>query len=305
MELLKQLIGVASVSGDEAKMTDFLQDYFRENPDLKSKVKLFSGRELQDNLIVQIGEKPKAAIFVHADTTGYTVGYNNHLIPIGSPAGKAGDRLVGKDNKGSVCGEIRKDEKDNKSIDFFRKIQPGTQLTYYPEYEQKGDYIKAPYLDNRVGIYTAIQLAELSDDFVIAFTSYEEHGFGGAEICGRFIYETFKTDNALILDSTWITENIHHGKGPAVSIRDKGIPRRSYLKHILKILEKTDLKYQIEVEAAGGSDGMALQKTAYPINWCFIGPPTKNPHSAKESIFKHDIDDTVELYRFLIQNLSY
>lgn len=304
MELLKQLIGVASVSGDEGKMSEFLQDYFKGKPDLKSKTKLFFGPELQDNLIVQVGNKPNVAIFVHTDTTGYTVGYNNNLIPIGSPAGKEGDRLVGKDSKGSVCGEIRKDDKDNRSIDFFRKIAPGTQLSYFPEYEQTEEYVQAPYLDNRVGIYTALKLAELSNDFVIAFTAYEEHGFGGAEICGKFIHEKFGIHNALILDSTWVTDHIHHGKGPAVSMRDKGIPRRSYLNRIFGILEKSDLKRQIEVEESGGSDGMAIQKTAYPINWCFIGPPIKNPHSAKESIFKSDIDDSVELYRFLIQNMK-
>jgi putative aminopeptidase FrvX len=305
MELLKQLVGISSVSGDEGRMVDFLQDYFLEKPDLKNKVKLFSGPKLQDNLIVQVGEKPTIAIFVHTDTIGFTVGYNNKLIPIGSPADKTGDRLVGKDKKGSVCCEIKKDDKSNRSIEFFRKIQPGTQLTYYPKYEQSEEYLEAPYLDNRVGIYTALKLAELSNNFVIAFTTYEEHGFGGAEICGKFIYERFGIQNALILDSTWVTEDVHHGKGPAVSIRDKGIPRRRYLNRILDILEESDLNRQIEVEEAGGSDGMALQKTAFPINWCFIGPPIKNPHSAEERIYKTDIDDTIELYRFLIQNLSY
>ena len=57
----------------------------------------------------------------------------------------------------------------------------------------------------------------------------------------------------------------------AISLRDSGIPRRSYVNKIVEIARKTNIPYQLEVEDAGGSDGNGLQKSDYPWDWCFVG----------------------------------
>ena len=63
------------------------------------------------------------------------------------------------------------------------------------------------------------------------------------------------------------------------------------------------MKYQIEVESAGGSDGNQLQKSPYPFDWCFIGAPEDNVHSPDEKVHKEDIRSMVLLYKFLMKHL--
>ncbi len=173
------------------------------------------------------------------------------------------------------------------------------------KYDLKEDeeFISSPYLDNRVGIYSALKVAETLENGIIAFTTYEEHKGGGAEIVSKFIYEHFNIQQALILDVTWTTNGIFHKKGPAVSLRDSGIPRRVYIDKIISIIEKSDLIFQYEVEEFGGSDGTAVQRTAFPINWCFIGSPVNNVHSSKEIISKTDIINTIEIYKLLLKKM--
>ena len=63
------------------------------------------------------------------------------------------------------------------------------------------------------------------------------------------------------------------------------------------------LKFQIEVESAGGSDGNQLQKSPFPFNWCFIGPPEKNVHSPNEKVNKKDIICNQKVYELLMKKL--
>lgn len=303
MKLLRELTGISSPSGDESRMTEYIRDYIRQDESLNSRCTIIDKSDLQDNLIVRVGEHPRTALFVHIDTTGFMVGFGNELIPIGSPAAVEGDELVGKDDKGSVCAKVQIPDKGQYQADFFREINPGTLLTYYPNFRTKAETVCAPYLDNRIGVYTALKLAETDNDFVIAFTTFEEHGFGGAQVCGKYIYEQYGLTQSIILDGTWDTKHVKAGKGPAVSLRDKGIPRRVYLNRIINLLTETELTFQIEVEKSGGSDGLALQSSPYPFDWVFIGPPLKHPHSASEQVQQADIENTLKVYEYLIKNM--
>ena len=86
-------------------------------------------------------------------------------------------------------------------------------------------------------------------------------------------------------------------------MRDHGIPRRSYLTHIIKLAQESGVDFQLEVESSGGSDGGVLQKSDLPIDWCFIGAPEDNVHSPDEIVFKFDIRAMVGLYKYLMKRL--
>ena len=303
MNLLKQLIEIPSVTGQEYLMKDFLVNYFSENETLQKKVKLFYGEEFQDNLIVRIGDNPKVAIYVHQDIIGYTVRYDNEIIPFGSPIVTENTELIGEDSIGKIQCKLQTDADSKISCDFKRTIEPGTTLTHITDIKIDGDYITSPYLDNRAGIYTALKLAEQADNLIIAFTTFEEQGFGGAQLCGKFIYDKFSVQQALILDTAWISENTKFGNGTVISLRDRGIPRKKYVDKIRNILKDTKLNFQFEVEESGGSDGAALQSLPYPIDWCFVGPPIKFAHSPQETIKMSDISDTIEVYKKLLEKL--
>ena len=158
-------------------------------------------------------------------------------------------------------------------------------------------------MDNRLGVWNALKVAETLENGAIVFSTYEEHGGNSVGFTGRFLYEKYNLKQALISDITWVTEGVPHGEGVAISMRDSGIPRRSYLNKIIEIAKASKIKYQLEVESAGGSDGGMLQKSDLPFDWCFIGAAEDNVHSPEEKVAKYDIICMVELYKELMKKL--
>ena len=67
--------------------------------------------------------------------------------------------------------------------------------------------------------------------------------------------------------------------------------------------KESGIPFQLEVEATGGSDGNALQKSPYPFDWCFIGAPEDHVHSPDEKVHKADIRSMTEMYKHLLKNL--
>ena len=93
--LLQRLIEVASPSGEEYHMTNFLTKYIlREKGTWNSSPEIIAGDGFQDCLMLVFG-KPKTAVYAHMDTVGFTVRYQNQLIPIGSPEPASGNKLSG------------------------------------------------------------------------------------------------------------------------------------------------------------------------------------------------------------------
>jgi putative aminopeptidase FrvX len=159
------------------------------------------------------------------------------------------------------------------------------------------------YLDNRLGVYIALQLASTLRNGAMVFSCWEEHGGGTAGYLAGYLYRNYNIRQALICDITWVTEGVHHGKGVAVSMRDAGIPRRVFVERIRKILSDHNVIYQLEVESAGGSDGSEIQKSPFPVDWCFVGAPEDGVHSPDEKVHTSDIESMLKAYRVLMENL--
>ena len=87
----------------------------------------------------------------------------------------------------------------------------------------------------------------------------------------KFIFEEYGVSQCLISDVTWVTEGIQHGDGVVISLRDRNIPRRTFVSHIVALAEESGISYQLEVEGSGSSDGRELQLATYPFYWCIIG----------------------------------
>ena len=119
----------------------------------------------------------------------------------------------------------------------------------------------------------------------------------------KFIQESAPIQQALISDVTWITEGIRHHEGVVISIRDKFIPRKIFIDRIVRLAEKSDIRFQLEVEAFGGSDGREIQFSPYAIDWCFIGAAEDNVHTPNEKVSLSDLDSMVKMYKFLMQEL--
>jgi putative aminopeptidase FrvX len=307
MKLLKKLTSIRGASSDETKIKKFLIKYIIENQSYwKTKPTIFDNSELHDNLILVFG-KPRTVIYAHIDTIGFSISYENQLVKIGGPDIIDGTPLVGKDSKGNIETELMIIEQENdrpiiKCV-YDREIDRGTILTYKPNFRETETTIQSPYLDNRLGVWTALKIAETLKDGIIVFSTYEEHGGNSIGYISNLLYNKHKIKQALICDITWLTDHVTPGKGVVISLRDSMLPRKSFLDKIIKLAKKSGVEYQLEVESAGGSDGSILQKSELLIDWCFIGAGEDNVHTCNEIVSKYDIMCMVEMYRYLMKKL--
>ena len=307
MELLKQLIEIRGASSDEGRVKDFILEYVHsESIKWKTKPKIIEGIDYQDCLILVFG-KPTTAIYAHMDSIGFTVGYDRELIRIGGPRAIDGMQLVGSDSQGEIETELMvlEDEDGSKTLQYVyeRPIDRGTILTFKPDFRETDEYIQSPYMDNRLGVWNALKVAESLENGAIVFSTYEEHGGNSVGFCANYLLKEYGVRQSLISDITWVTHGVVHGGGVAISMRDSGLPRRKYLERIIQLAKLSGVQFQLEVESAGGSDGTMLQKSDLPIDWCFIGAPEDHVHTPDEKVFKYDIMCMVELYSYLMQHL--
>ena len=306
MQLLKSLCSVQAPSGNEVALKDFIIQYVQEHrAQWNVNPTIIAGEELQDSLILQFG-KPRTAVVAHMDSIGFMVRYHDQLLSIGSPKAEDGYRLVGADHLGPIVCELAVYEtKKDKQLryKFGRGIARGTELVFECDFRETPDFVQSCYLDNRLGVYSALKLAETMEHGLLVFSCGEEHGGGSIPYLARFIYERFQVQQYLVSDVTWTTDGVVHGEGVAVSMRDRNIPRRSFLNKIVALAESSAIPFQLEVEGSGSSDGRELQQSPYPIDWCFVGAPVAYAHSPNEKVHRADIDSMLALYRYLMQHL--
>jgi putative aminopeptidase FrvX len=302
-ELLKTLCGIHAPSGDERNMTQFLLRHIEQNKSSwKVQPEVFYGDDFQDCIVLVLG-KPRTALFAHIDSIGFTVRYNRQLVKIGHPHVQSGMRLTGHDSLGEITCEIEMDEERTITYNASREIDRGTQLTFLPEWREDPTSVQCCYMDNRLGVWNALEICRSLENGAVVFSCWEEHGGGSVPFLAKFLDEKYRIRQALISDVTWVTEGVPAGKGTVISLRDSGLPRRSFVEKIISLAKESGAVFQLEVEGSGGSDGTELQKQPYPIDWCFIGPPEENVHSPDEKVNKTDIAETVKLYRYLMEKL--
>lgn len=306
--LLKQLCEIVAPSGAEGPMHDFIKKYVKTYQSTwKVQPEIISGDFLQDCLILRFG-KPRTAVFAHMDTVGFTVRYQDQLLPIGSPNAKDGYKLVGQDALGPVFCQLKtqkpkRSKKKTLHYRFGRGILSGTNLVFDCDFREKSKYVTSSYLDNRLGIYNMLRLAETLEDGLLVFSCWEEQGGGSVPFLLDYIMKHHPVQQCLVADITWVTEGVKHGQGPVVSMRDRNIPRRSFLEKVMRLSDTSGVPYQLEVEGEGSSDGREIHMSPYPLDWCFVGVPIAHAHSPSEKVHKKDVTDFLAIYRFLLQNL--
>jgi putative aminopeptidase FrvX len=302
MKFLSELLRINGVSGDEYLCSKFLLDSIEERKsDWNVLPEVYSGEDFHDCILLKFGN-PRTAVFAHIDTIGFMVRYDNQLISVGGPEIIGGVELVGFDSLGEIECKLVGDE-NGYFHDFPRGIEPGTRLSFKQNIRINKDFITAAYLDNRLGIYSALKLCETISDGWVVFSTYEEHGGGSVPFLLKFIQENAPIKQALISDITWTTEGVRHHEGVVISIRDKFIPRKKALNRIISLAKESGISYQLEVEEYGGSDGREVQFSPYAIDWCFIGAPESNVHTPNEKVSLKDLEAMIDMYKFLVAKL--
>ena len=302
LSLLKTMCAIHAPSGNEVAMKDFLLDYIKqESKNWKHKPKVIHGKDFQDNIILVFG-KPRTAIFAHTDSIGFTVRYGKQLVKIGGPRLENGYHLVGADSKGK-CEATLMLTKENIEYKAKRNFDTGTELIFKANWREDKDFVQCCYMDNRLGVFNALKVAETLKDGAIVFSTWEEHGGGSVSYLQKHLAHKYGISQALISDISWISDGVHPAKGPVISMRDSLIPRRSYINKIITIAQKYKLAHQLEVEGTGGSDAKELQMADYPWDWCFIGAGEQFVHTPDEKVHKKDIEGMIALYKTLMKEL--
>jgi putative aminopeptidase FrvX len=297
MERLRQLASIEGVSADEGRVADYVARALVGVPGTTL-------RRVGDNLIAVRG-RPRVALLAHLDTVGYTLGYDHVLIPVGSPHAEGGEALRstigGTTWRGAV--EITEEEETEVRLVGADDAPPGSRWVYDAPLERDGEQVIGAYLDNRAGVWSAMAVLERCANVAVAFTVGEEHSGRGAGICARILHDDLGIRQALISDITWHTEHIHRGGGPAVSLRDRMLPRQAYLDRVLALADASGIPYQREIESSGGSDGTGIERSGLPIDWCFIGAPEEATHTPREVVDWSDLLGMVEIYVYLVERL--
>jgi putative aminopeptidase FrvX len=302
LSILKTMCAIHSPSGNEVAMKDFLLDYIKKNKkNWKHKPKVIHGKGFQDNIILVFG-KPRTAIFAHTDSIGFTVRYGKQLVKIGGPRIEKGYELIGSDSKGK-CEATLNVVKDTIEYKAKRNFDTGTELVFKSNWREDKDYVQSCYMDNRLGCYNALKVAETLKDGVIVFSTWEEHGGGSVSYLQKYLVDNYKISQALISDISWISDGVFPAKGPVISMRDSLIPRRSYINKIIDIAKKHKVPYQLEVEGSGGSDAKELQMAENVWDWCFVGAAEQFVHTPDEKVHKKDIEGMIALYNALMKDL--
>ena len=302
LSLLKTMCAIHSPSGNEVAMKDFLLNYIKsEQKNWKHKPKIIHGKGFQDNIMLVFG-KPRTAIFAHTDSIGFTVRYGKQLVKIGGPQIIKGIELVGSDDKGK-CEATLTVVKDKLEYKAKRNFETGTELVFKANWREDKEYVQCCYMDNRLGCFSALKVAETLKDGVIVFSTWEEHGGGSVSYLQKYLADNYKLSQALISDISWISDGVFPAKGPVISMRDSIIPRRSYVNRIIDIAKKHKLPFQLEVEGSGGSDAKELQMAENVWDWCFVGAAEQYVHTPDEKVHKKDIEGMIELYKALMKDL--
>lgn len=297
LDLLWQLLATDGSSGDEGALADWLEAYLgREWPDVRLE-------RLGDSLLAVRGERPTVALFAHTDTTGFTLGYDRELIPIGGPSPRDKEPLR---PAGGPDAENRLKFRKSGGWRLSGKTDamPGSRWVYATPPKRDGDEITAPYLDNRAGVWAALQALGRCPDVAVAFTAGEELSGQGAFVCARRLSEGYGITQALISDITWHTAHVRCGDGVAVSLRDRFVPRQRFLERVLGLAEASGIPFQREIESSGGSDGGSIERSGVPMDWVFVGAPEKKPHTNRERVAISDLRGMADLLTYLVNGLT-
>jgi putative aminopeptidase FrvX len=292
---LRALTAIEGTSGDESRILAAVAERCAPLPGLRSE-------RIQDNLIVWRG-RPQVALFAHMDTVGFTLGYERELIRIGGPHVDGGEGL--RSTVGGTTYEGRLSKRgDDWLLEGPSEAPPGSRWVYDSALELDEVKVRGPYLDNRAGVWSALEVLRDCEDVAVAFTTNEEHSGRGAVTCARWLHFELGIRQALISDITWHTRFIRCGRGPAVSLRDRNLPRQAFLDRALAAAEASGIPFQREIESDGSSDGGAIERSGIPIDWLFVGAPQEDSHTPHEVVDLNDLHAMARLTAYLVRALS-
>ncbi len=198
-----------------------------------------------------------------------------------------------------------------------KNVQPGTWVSFNQQITEIGDFLTAKALDNRIGGYMLVELAQkiASIKKKLPFGVYfvnavqEEVGLKGASMMAHRL----QPNVALIIDVTHDTQsplynkikqgNIACGKGPVI-MKAPSI-HNLVRKKLIESAKKNKVTFQYGATSHGtGTDTDAFAYTGKGIPSALLSVPLKYMHTTVEMVHKDDVIDGIDLLSYFIKNFS-
>jgi endoglucanase len=178
-----------------------------------------------------------------------------------------------------------------------------------------GNCINCKSLDNRISVYVLIevlkQLKNPQIDVYAVFTVQEEVGLRGAQVASHHIDPDYglaiDTTIAFDLPGAQAHEQITSlGNGPAIKIMDTSTicdPRM--VKYLKQTATDAEIKWQLEVLTAGGTDTAGLQRTGkHGAIAGAVSIPTRHLHQVIEMVHQQDVLNAILLINQFIKKIT-
>ncbi len=196
-------------------------------------------------------------------------------------------------------------------------VSVGDPITRERELIEMGECVNSKSLDNRVSVFILIEtLRRLKDksipyDLYAVFTVQEEVGLRGALKAGHLIDPDFglglDVTIAFDLPGAQAHEMVTElGGGTAIKIMDGyTICDSRMVKYLKQLAEKRNIKWQVEVLPAGGTDTAGVQRSGKRGAIAgAISIPLRHMHQVIEMADKNDILASIQLLEAAIEELD-
>ncbi|MFV0440282.1 MAG: M42 family metallopeptidase [Lachnospirales bacterium] len=317
LELLKNICTVKGASSEEHNIANFILEEIKDYIDdyeIDSMGNLIAHKKGNGKKMMLAGHMDQIGMMVtHIDEKGFIYftnvgGLNPYVIlncrvvfddgTVGV-VGKNGKALLNKLTLKDLFIDIGASSKEEAE----KHVNVGDIAVYYEEPIVDDVKITTPYLDDRIGCYFMIEaLKELKDlkyDLYLVFTTQEEVGLRGATAAAYTVNPDYGIAFDVTLgygmpDSDKFPQKM--GDGACIKVRDASlICSPEMVKHMKQVAEKHNIKHQLEILNAGGTDSGAIQRTRGGVTTGAISIATRYIHSMNEMASLADIKDCIDL----------
>ncbi len=247
----------------------------------------------------------------HVDDNGFA-----RFLPIGgiNPLTCLGGRVLFMNGTQGVIGmeRLEKDEHPELGKYFIdtgattkadSKVGVGDVCGFERPLLDLGKRVVAKSMDDRVAAAIAVEaLKEVKpgvNELYFVFSVQEEVGIRGAITAAYGV----DPEIGLAVDVTrtgdtplGVKMEVALGNGPAIKVRDSSfIADPRVVKWMVNEAKAQKLPYQMEVLEAGGTDGMAMQRTRAGVPAGCLSIPCRYIHSPSEMVDRDDVENSVKL----------
>jgi len=191
-------------------------------------------------------------------------------------------------------------------------VKLGDMVTMNRTYQTMGPLCTCKAMDNRVAVYVMIMAMKAAanhdvDVYGVA-TVQEEIGCRGAAASGWSVQPdvVVAIDVTLALDVPGAAEQDRIttlGEGTAIKIMDSSlICHPKVVAHFRALAEKHDIKHQMEILPAGGTDASGVQRLHGGVPAFTLSVPCRYVHTVNETIHRDDLDASVALLTKYIED---